>query len=238
MKKSIRYFFTFLLLAVFLGTPLVGAHHAVLHFNLEEMSAVADRIFIGECIAVKETEEMIAKGIMPVTNYTFKISQTLKGQLPETYTFKQLGHRPRRPSGKKVEPLVGGYVADPKSYVHGMSHYQVGDQLLLMLTPQYMNGQLTYPVGLYQGAFYITPTATGKLLVKNSINNRGLFTNPYTNFRKQASTGKIINPEADRPILTSKLSAESVDRLMAKPGALPLEDLTSVLRTIVEAENR
>ncbi len=84
MKKSIRYLFTFLLLVVFLGTPFVGAHHAVLHFNLEEMSAVADRIFIGECVAVKETEEMIAKGIMPVTTYTFKISQTLKGQLPAT----------------------------------------------------------------------------------------------------------------------------------------------------------
>ncbi len=133
---------------------------------------------------------------------------------------------------------MGGYLADPKTYVHGMSHYKVGDQLLLMLIPQYMDGQLTYPVGLYQGAFYITPTASGKLLVKNSINNRGLFTNPYTNFRKQANTGKVINPEADRPILTSKLNAESADRLMAKPGALPLEDVTNILRTIVEVENR
>ena len=47
------------------------AHHAVLRFNLEEMTATADRIFVGRCLAVEETDEVIAQGRMPVTRYTF-----------------------------------------------------------------------------------------------------------------------------------------------------------------------
>src|SRR5687767_4776165 len=162
-----------LVMLLVLCAPLlsVRAHHAVLRFNLEEMVATADRIFVGKCIDVKETKEMVAKGILPVTYYTFAVSQVVKGKVPETITFKQLGHRPRKPSGKKSGPLVGSYVADPKSYIHGMSGYDVGEEMLLMLIPKYSAGELTYPVGLYQGAFYITRSSTGKALVKNSINN-------------------------------------------------------------------
>ena len=34
-----------------------GAHHAVLRFNLEEMVATADRIFLGRCVGAEETTE-------------------------------------------------------------------------------------------------------------------------------------------------------------------------------------
>ncbi|MEW6734982.1 MAG: hypothetical protein AB1489_27070 [Acidobacteriota bacterium] len=238
MIKTARMIFVVLLVATFFLGPLLTAraHHAVLHFNLEEMVATSDRVFIGTCVDIKETKEMISQGLLPVTKYTFAVTDVLKGKVPQQFTFKQLGHRGHKPSGKKNLPIIGGYVADPKTYIHGMSHYQIGDEILLMLIPQYMDGQVTYPVGLYQGAFFITRSASGKATLKNSINNRGLFTNPYTNYSKSASGAKIIYPDADRPILGAQLSPQSLETLISKPGALPLDDFTSLVRRIVEAE--
>src|SRR5215813_3166763 len=63
-------------LAFTLGVSLIlslcgpaGAHHAVLRSNLEEMTVAADRVFLGKCIAVQETDRMIAQGMMAVTDY-------------------------------------------------------------------------------------------------------------------------------------------------------------------------
>jgi len=217
------------------------AHHAVLQFNLEEMVATADKVFIGKCTNVKETEEMIAQGIMPVTYYTFTVSEKIKGDIPQTFTFKQLGHQPRKFNkaiNKETVPLIGGKIADPDTFiVHGMSNYHVGDEMMLMLIPNYM-ADLTYPVGLYQGAFYVTRTSTGKPIVKNSINNRGLFTNPYTNYTKSTNNAKVIHPEGDleQPIIASRTSNQNFAALIGKPGALPLTDFTGLVRTIVESE--
>lgn len=237
-RKAVLSVSLVMLLVVCAPLVSVRAHHAVLRFNLEEMVATADRIFVGKCIDVKETKEMVAKGIMPVTYYTFTVSQVIKGKVPQTITFKQLGHRPRKPAAKNSGPLVGPYLADPKTYIHGMSGYVIGDELLLMLIPKYSAGELTYPVGLYQGAFFITRSSSGKALVKNSINNRGLFTNPYTNFSKSESAARVIFPNRDRAIIDSKLQPQSVETLVSKPGALPLDDLVALLREIVVAEGR
>jgi hypothetical protein len=232
------------LLAVLFSTQFLTAraHHAVLQFNLEEMIATADKVFVGKCVSVKETEEMIAQGIMPVTYYTFEVSDKIKGDIPQTFTFKQLGHQPRRLNkgvkNKGLVPMMGGQIADPDvMLVHGMSYYKVGEEMMLMLIPNYM-GDLTYPVGLYQGAFYITHTSTGKAVLKNSINNRGLFTNPYTNYTKSATNAKVIHPEGSRevPIVEARNSKQNFSLLTSKPGTLPLNDFTSLVHTIVEAE--
>src|SRR5688500_4111175 len=76
------------------------AHHAVLRFNLEEMTVASDRVFVGRCIGVEETEEDIAQGSMPVTLYTFEVERAIKGHLPKQLTFRQLGHPARRALGK------------------------------------------------------------------------------------------------------------------------------------------
>src|SRR5262249_12885863 len=137
--------------------------------------------------------------------------------------------------GSKVP--VGKLATDTtKTYLHGMTDIRVGDEMLLMLIPQYMDGQLTYPVGLYQGAFYIKRSESGKPLVNNSVNNRGLFTNPYTNFKKSAKDARVIFPEADQNIVSAKLSPKSLNTMTAKPGALPLDDFVAIIREIVEQE--
>lgn len=242
--KKLKYIILAVLLALILSTQLLttSAHHAVLQFNLEEMVATADKVFVGKCTAVKETEEMIAQGIMPVTYYTFVVSDKIKGDIPQTFTFKQLGHQPRKlikgNKTKDLVPMMGGQIADPDTMlVHGMSYYKIGDEMMLMLIPNYM-GELTYPVGLYQGAFYVTRTSTGKPILKNSINNRGLFTNPYTNYTKSAANAKVIHPEGNLevPVVEARNSNQNFSVLTSKPGALPLNDFTSLVHTIVEAE--
>src|SRR5262245_12411362 len=80
-----------------------GAHHAVLRSNLEEMTVAADRVFLGKCISVQETERMIAQGMMPVTDYTFQVERAIKGNLPSVVTFTQLGHAAGKATGKGGE---------------------------------------------------------------------------------------------------------------------------------------
>ncbi|MCS6884771.1 MAG: hypothetical protein RMM17_03560 [Acidobacteriota bacterium] len=206
-----------------------SAHHAVLKFNLEEMVATADRIFIGKCIEVREEEELIARGLLPVTTYTFTVSKVLKGEVPERFTFKQLGFRPFKDSGKRNE-------LNPNYYIHGMRGFQVGDELLLMLTPQYMDGNLTYPVGLYQGAFFIRRDSSGRAFARNSINNSGLFSNPYNRYSKSLAEARVIFPDNDQVLQSKRLSQTKVDRMTSKPGAILLEDLVELIEEIVEAE--
>src|SRR5689334_3881305 len=87
-------------IAMLFSPRVMDAHHAVLRFNLEEMTATADRIFVGHCLNVEESEEMIAQGVMPITRYTFEIERAVKGKLPRQITFSQLGHPAHRAFGK------------------------------------------------------------------------------------------------------------------------------------------
>src|SRR5262245_50995609 len=161
------------------ATRTIDAHHAVLRFNVEEMTTTANRIFVGRCLAVEENEEMIAQGMMPVTRYTFEVDRAIKGKLPRQIAFRQLGHPPHRALGKGGEMTMHGQVVTPGAFIHGMSAYHVGERVLLFLIPNYLGGKVTYPVGLYQGAFFVSRMPSGQELVRNSINNLGLFTAPY-----------------------------------------------------------
>src|SRR5262245_54856894 len=75
----------------------LDAHHAVLRFNLEEMTLTADRVFVGRCVGIEPTSDRIGSGNLSVTRYTFDVEQVLKGDLPARFTFTQLGH-PARPA--------------------------------------------------------------------------------------------------------------------------------------------
>lgn len=198
------------------------AHHAVLRFNLEEMTAAADRVFVGRCVGVEETEEDIAQGRMPVTLYTFEVERAIKGRLPKQFTFRQLGHPARRSLGKGGDMTMHGRKVTAKAFFHGMSEYEAGDQLVLFLIPDYLGGKVTYPVGLYQGAFDVTEMPSGERLVRNSINNLGLFTSPYNGTRMRDADAKVIFPEGG-----------SVPALARKRGALPLSEFVETVEQIV-----
>ena len=219
-------------LAMLLLPYAMDAHHAVLRFNLEEMTATADRIFVGRCLAVDEAEEMIAQGMMPVTLYTFEVERAVKGKLPRRITFRQLGHPAHRALGKGGEMTMHGDAVTSRTFIHGMSIYGVGDRLLLFLIPDYLGGKVTYPVGLYQGAFFVSRMPSGRELARNSINNLGLFTAPYNGTAMSASAAQSIFPERDNPVAnTHGLTFES-QSLASKRGALPLDSLLELVDQI------
>ena len=203
------------------------AHHAVLRFNLEEMTQCADRVFLGRCTAVDETTEFIAQGDMPVTHYTFEVERALKGSVPRQFTFTQLGHPARRAAGKGGEIVSHGQAVGPDTFFHGMSEYRIGERAVLFLIPNYMGGKVTYPVGLYQGAFLVSRMPSGKELARNGINNLGLFTAPYNGTAMKAADARVIFPDRDEPVAGGAAKA-----LVAKRGALPLDELLDAVTEI------
>jgi hypothetical protein len=205
------------------------AHHMVLRFNLEEMTQTADRVFLGRCTAVDETTEFIAEGNMPVTKYTFEVERALKGSVPREITFTQLGH-PAKRAGKNSGIVSHGQEVGPDTFFHGMSEYRVGDRAVLFLIPNYMGGKVTYPVGLYQGAFFVSRMPSGQELARNSINNLGLFTAPYNGTAMKAADARVIFPDRDQPVEGGAAKA-----LSTKRGALPLGELLDAVTEINSA---
>src|SRR5215470_7036233 len=222
---------SFGLLSILSLSASVNAHHAVLRSNLEEMTVAADRVFLGTCTAVQETERMIAQGMMPVTDYTFQVERAIKGNLPAVVTFTQLGHAARPATGKGGEITMHGQAVTPASFIHGMSQYTVGERIILFLVPESKSGRVTHPVGMDQGAFRVTTLETGGQMVRNGINNLGLFTAPYTGTTLARNQATTIFPEQDNPIQAAG-PVVNADALTHKRGALPLTDFLQLVDQI------
>lgn len=209
--------------SLFGWSGVIDAHHAVLRFNLEEMTVTADRVFVGRCVSATETRELIAQGLLPVTIYTFEVERAIKGALPRRLTFRQLGHAPRPSLGKGGDITMHGTTVTPDTFIHGMSHYTVGDRLVLFLIPNYLQGTVTFPVGLAQGAFRVATLPSGQQQVRNSINNLDLLTAPYNGTAMKASDARLIFPERDVPLEAIAGSKSAAAAMLRKRGALPLE---------------
>jgi len=225
---------TVLLVSIFvlLSPVSFNAHHAVLRFNIEEMTVTADRIFVGRCLAVEETKEMIGQGMMPVTRYTFSVDRAIKGKMTSVLTFSQLGHPAHRALGKGGEMTMHGEAVTTNTFIHGMSQYTIGETNLLFLIPNYLGGKVTYPVGLYQGAFVIARMLSGQQLARNSINNLGLFTAPYNGTSMNTSTAKLIFPDREAVVSDVQSASSEVQSLSSKRGALPLDSLLGLVDQI------
>jgi hypothetical protein len=222
----------FVALTLSVPNRMVDAHHAVLRFNLEEMTSTADRIFVGRCIAVEETEEIIAQGQMPVTRYTFEVERAIKGKVPKQITIRQMGHPAHRALGKGGEMTMHGRSVNPDTFIHGMSEYHIGDRMLLFLIPNYLGGKVTYPVGLYQGAFFVSRMPSGQDLARNSIGNLGLFTAGYNGTSMVAANARVIFPERDNPLAEIQGLSVTSQALASKRGALPLDALLELVDRI------
>jgi hypothetical protein len=222
------------LLAV--GNLTATAHHAVLRFNLEEMVATADRVFVGRCLGAEESTEFIAGGNLAVTRYTFEIERVIKGRLPARLTFTQLGHRSKPASTKGGQITMHGRAVTPDT-IHGMGEYNVGDRLVLFLIPNYLGGKITYPVGADQGAFFVSRMPSGQDLVRNNVNNLGLFTTPYNGWRMKENAAKMIFPDRDQPVVNFQDEGMSIrsEGLVRKRGALPLDAFVGLVEQIVTA---
>ena len=133
----------------FAGPPLL-----TLTYNLEQMAAAADRIFVGKVIDAREDYIQAAGGDLPVTVYTFEVEEALKASIGGILTIQQVGHR---------SDFLG----------QTMPHYEVGTTVMLFLHADSQYG-LTSPVGLGQGAFLVKTEGPVKVSVTNGWGNRGL----------------------------------------------------------------
>jgi hypothetical protein len=218
------------------GATLLQAHHAVLRFNLEEMVMSADRAFIGQCLDIQEARESIGGGNLPVTRYTFAVERVIKGQVPSTFTFTQLGYRLRK-AAKSGSVTMNGHAAKPGIFIHGMSEYEVGDRLLLLLVPNYQNGRLTYPVGLDQGAFRISRREGGEEVASNGLNNLGLFTAPFNGTAVKATDARVVVPETSETFTTNRSLSQAARSLSTRRGALPVGPLVELIQQITAAHS-
>lgn len=218
------------------GATLMEAHHAVLRFNLEELVMSADRAFIGQCLNIEESRESIAGGMLPVTRYTFAVEQVVKGDVPATFTFTQLGYRLRK-AAKSGTATMHGQTLKAGIFIHGMSEYEVGDRLLLLLVPNHQDGRLTYPVGLDQGAFRISRLENGEEVASNGLNNLGLFTAPYNGTAVTAPDARVITPDVPETFAADRSLSQAARSLSTRRGALPLRPLVELIAQITAAHS-
>jgi hypothetical protein len=120
---------------------------------------------------------------------TLRSDEVLKGQVPATYTFRQV-------------------IWDIRD-INDNAGYRKGQQWLLFLNPVNENG-LTSPVGMEQGRFRVTTVADGKLEVLNGRGNVGLFEGVsekpvYQSAKLSAQTRSMVQSHVQGPVLLDQL---------------------------------
>lgn len=210
--------------------PIADAHHMALRFNLEEMAAASETIFHGHCTSIKETYEKLGGGNVPITTYTFTVSEVLRGKEVTEITFKALGHEAPPPTGKAGEVYMNGKVWTLASMLHDMPRYKVGGEYVIFLSAPDAWG-LQVPSGRSQGSFEVTARTGGYKDLKNSMDNRSLFTAPYTGFALQK--GLSIFPKDINATVASFASIPDIETLIRRKGPMELETFLDIVRIVV-----
>ncbi len=149
----------------------------VRQLSLQEMTSQAERIFVGKVTEVREGKDEYG---VPVTFVTFAVSHTLKGQVPQQLTIKQLG---RRTPGEKGSILR----------IPGLPRYREGEEVVLFLHGTSAGG-FTSPVGLGQGKFTVIRKGPKAFMV-NELGNVGLKGPPQSYWSAKPFTRGIKFPE-------------------------------------------
>lgn len=112
------------------GSPLAiqtASAQRVAPVTLEEMVADSEKIFSGTCIKIEEFKKD-PKAQVPSVEFTFKITEGLKGVMGGETKFKQYNRK---------ELIIPSYM--------------VGEKYILFLSPPSERSGLTAPIGLQQG---------------------------------------------------------------------------------------
>lgn len=207
MKKIIVAVFSLILFF-----PVTGQALLVLKLNLAQLSAFADRIFVGECISVRQGRD---RNNYHVNYVTYRVSEMLKGDESERITFKQLV-----PPPASSEPVIPDRPdIKVKSAFEDMPRYQVGSVDIVFLSEDSDLG-LTAPVGLHQGMFRVFEEGVQKQVV-NRVGNKGLF----VGIKKS-------------PLFKGLKLSSSESKLVAQEGSpLSYDSFVSLVKKIVEAQS-
>lgn len=145
---------------LFLILPAIAWGFLVLRLNLEQLTQFASRIVVGRCLEV--VEEKDAEG-RSVDRITLEVRQTLKGTPEKRLIFRQI----------KMLASTQGTEVTKTTVLSDLPTYQVGEEMVLFLSEG--ESGLSAPVGLLQGKFLIEKNQSGKKMVLNGTDNRGLF---------------------------------------------------------------
>lgn len=178
-KKILRIIFGFFPL-VFLSHSLFGL--TVLQLNLEQITALAEKVFVGRCVSVKEGKDPSGRLVQWVT---FEVDEMLKGEEADRITFKQLAS-----DGPQMAELPG---------------YREGEAAIIFLSEESRLG-FTAPIGLAQGKFEVKEGTQGKTVV-NGLGNRGLF----IHWKKSPRYKSMVLSSSEKKLVSSKAGAVPYD---------------------------
>jgi hypothetical protein len=186
-----RAFFGYLIVA---GLALAGRSAMALSLveqNVVELLRDSDAIVVGTVGTV--TDGVDDHG-MPYTEITLNVSESIRGALPEKYTFRQFGLLKPRPSQDGKRLLMPAPEGFPK--------YASGEQVILFLYPQARKTGLRTTAGLMQGKFTMGPG-----FVANDKGNAGLFRN--------VRLDQGLLADSDKRLLATESGAMSPDAFLS-----------------------
>jgi hypothetical protein len=181
----------FLILA---GLALAGTRAMALSLveqNVVDLLRESDAIAVG---TVGKVVDGIDVQGLPYTEVTLKVSESIRGALPETYTFRQFGlMKPRpAPDGKML------MMPAPE----GFPRFGSGEQVLLFLYPRAATTGLRTTSGLTQGKFTLGPG-----FAANGTDNVGLFRN--------VSLDQRVIQESDKRLLATQSGPMNPDSFLS-----------------------
>jgi len=130
----------------------------MLRRNIVDLIEISELIVTGKVVSVTDGFE---NGV-PYTEVTVDVTEPLKGNVPDTYTFRQFGLLEPRSLGNGLRYV--GVSPD------GWPKFQAGEDVLLFLYKPASRTGLRTTVGLLQGKFTMANRQ-----YENAIRNRGLF---------------------------------------------------------------
>ena len=113
---------------------------------------------------VEKVTDGIDERRIPYTEITLNISETIRGELAGTYTFRQFGLLAPRVTADGRHKLMSAPPGFPK--------YAPGEEVVLMLRPKAAWTGFRMPAGVTQGKFQLGPGRAA-----NDAGNAGLFRN-------------------------------------------------------------
>jgi hypothetical protein len=175
--------------AAITGTDAVAM--SISSSNFVDLLQESNAIVVGK--VDKVTDGIDERGL-PYTEITLNISETIRGELAGTYTFRQFGlMNPRLTAdgSRKMMPAPPGF---PK--------YSQGEDLVLFLRPAAAWTGFRMPAGVTQGKFTV-----GAGRVENGMGNAGLF--------RGVNVDKRLVTERDKRLLTTAAGPFNPDAFLS-----------------------
>jgi hypothetical protein len=181
------------LVIVAIGLAPAAFATVVVRPTLDELTAEAAAIFVGEVVEVGARRLDTRDGSKVVTEVVFRVERTLKGD-PRTLV--------------RLE-FLGGTVGEARVWIPGMPRFRPGDRDVLFVSPG--GGRLSPLVGFAEGRFRLSrDPRTGEDLVS------------YHDFRPVLDVAAIGStaerPRAGRPLSLARFEREVLDRVARQAG--------------------